>query len=67
MAADDIGSLDLSRFKEQLDKILLSSFAPYKKPRNNYHHLINCLAVDLEKKRGGDATCVLEVKWKDLN
>ena len=70
MAADDNnnnnGSLDLSSFKEQFDKILLSKFAPYKKPRNNYHHLINCFAVILEKKRGGDATCDLEVKWKDL-
>ena len=67
MAADDDGgTLDLSRFKEQLGKVLLSSFAPYKKPRNNYHHLINCLAVDLEKKRGVGNTCDLEVKWKDL-
>ena len=64
--ADDSDGLDLNRYEKELNQVLMSSFVPYKNPKNSYHHLINCFAVDLGQKRGGDATCKLEVKWKDL-
>ena len=41
----------MSSFKQQFEIILLSKSAPYKRPKNRYQHLINCLAVIQEENR----------------
>ena len=57
----------LDLYEKELAELPTSVFAPYKKTKNLYENLLNCLAVDLEIKRGGDASkCRLEEKWKDF-
>ena len=68
---DDDSRFDPTPFQTVLTKILVSQFVPYRNPKSLYHHVINCLAVDLEKKRdsgssGVSSLCSLEIEWKSL-